>query len=71
MNGRESPNPPGWCGWRGGEQDPKGSCAVYTPALVPSGLAIAKSNRVVSREDLISENEAHSDVTGSVGGYAG
>ncbi|GMR19122.1 MAG: hypothetical protein BMS9Abin34_248 [Patescibacteria group bacterium] len=70
MNGKGSPNPAGWCGWRGGEQDSGGSCLRYDPTIVPAGLAIAKSRRIVRVEDLALENEAFSDVTGR-GGYGG
>lgn len=72
MNGEESPDPSGWCGWMGGEPDPDGSCAAHKPAavLLPAGLVIARSQRVVSSADLAAENEAFADATGP-GSFAG
>jgi len=70
MQGKASPCEEGWCGFRGGEISPSDSCESFKPRTIPLGLAIARSRRVVSLEDLAAENEAFAEVTGR-GDYRG
>lgn len=55
------------CGWLGDTPPQPGGDRCHFVSLgqrVPEGLVIAKSLRVVRREDLAAENEAFKDLTG-------
>ena len=57
-----------WCGWVGGFPTPTtkpSKVCQFKSRVVPFGLTIAISGRLVSRRQLATENLAHQDVTGS------